>query len=144
MGVQVLAGTRKGLFVLTSQDRRSWELEGPLLPPGRDGEDGRLWLGGTPGVLFRSEPHSRQMPRLCKPGVVLGLLEDRNRALALAVEPRDRSPLWICMGLQESKTQDLTFKATLDVDDDNRALAVVHHLKDEELKALVLREVPKF
>ncbi len=116
MGVQVLAGTRKGLFVLTSEDRRSWELGGPLLPgweimhavsdprdgtiyacsttftygsavhrsadegktwerseqvglpeesglkleklwhltPGREGEGGRLWLGGAPGVLFRS------------------------------------------------------------------------------------------
>jgi hypothetical protein len=117
MGVQVLAGTRKGLFALSSEDRRSWELEGPLLPgweimhavrdprdgtiyacsttftygstvhrsadegktwerseqvglpeesglkleklwhlrPGREDEDGRLWLGGTPGVLFRSD-----------------------------------------------------------------------------------------
>ena len=28
----MLAGTRKGLFVLTSDDaRRDWELEGPLL-----------------------------------------------------------------------------------------------------------------
>jgi len=117
MGVQVLTGTRKGLFLLQSQDRHSWDVEGPLLPgweimhavrdprddtiyaasttftygstvhrstdggktwerseqvglpeesgleleklwhlrPGRDGEDGRLWLGGTPGVLFRSD-----------------------------------------------------------------------------------------
>jgi photosystem II stability/assembly factor-like uncharacterized protein len=117
MGVQVLAGTRKGLFFLRSEDRRTWELEGPELTgweimhavsdprdgaiyaasssfvygdtvhrsadggktweraeqiglpeesglkleklwhvrPGRDGENGRLWLGGTPGVLFRSD-----------------------------------------------------------------------------------------
>jgi photosystem II stability/assembly factor-like uncharacterized protein len=117
MGVQVLAGTRKGLFFLRSEDRRTWELEGPELTgwevmhavsdprdgtiyaasssfvygdtvhrsadggknwerseqiglpeesglkleklwhvrPGREGENGRLWLGGTPGVLFRSD-----------------------------------------------------------------------------------------
>ena len=115
MGVVVLAGTRKGLFLLTSDEgRRDWHVEGPLLPgwetfhaildprdgviyactntyaygpnvhrsadrgqtweraeelglpddgelklektwhiePGRDSE---LWLGGTPGALFRSE-----------------------------------------------------------------------------------------
>jgi hypothetical protein len=32
MAVELLAGTRKGLFVLRSEDRRSWELERPLLP----------------------------------------------------------------------------------------------------------------
>ena len=114
----VLVGTRKGLFVLESdEDRREWRLEGPQLPgwsifhavvdprdgtiyaasnnevfgatvhrshdrgkswarteelglpeesglklektwhvePGRDGEDGRLWLGAAPGVLFRTD-----------------------------------------------------------------------------------------
>jgi photosystem II stability/assembly factor-like uncharacterized protein len=29
---------------------KTWHVE-----PGRDGEDGRLWLGGAPGVLFRSD-----------------------------------------------------------------------------------------
>jgi photosystem II stability/assembly factor-like uncharacterized protein len=111
----ILAGTRKGLFLLTSDDgRRDWQVEGPLVPgweiyhaildprddvlyacsntlaygpnvhrsrdrgqtwehaeqlglpedgelklektwhvePGRDSE---LWLGGAPGVLFRSD-----------------------------------------------------------------------------------------
>src|SRR6266545_1533015 len=95
MGVLLPVGTRKGLFLLRSDDdRRSWEVEGPLLPgwsvfgatvhrsddlgknweraeelglpedgelklnatwhvePGRDSE---LWLGGDPGVLFRSD-----------------------------------------------------------------------------------------
>jgi len=114
----VLVGTRKGLFVLESdEERREWRLEGPQLPgwsifhavvdprddtiyaasnnevfgatvhrshdrgrswarteqlglpeesglklektwhvePGRDGEDGRLWLGAAPGVLFRTD-----------------------------------------------------------------------------------------
>ena len=113
----LLVGTRKGLFVLTSDDeRRDWEVSEPLLKgweifhavpdprdgsvyaatnsfvygatvhrsedrgetwtraeelglreetgltlektwhvrPGREGEDGRVWLGGAPGVLFRS------------------------------------------------------------------------------------------
>ncbi len=31
MGALVLVGTRKGLFLLRSSDRRSWEVEGPLL-----------------------------------------------------------------------------------------------------------------
>jgi len=118
MGVLVLLGTRKGLFLLESDEaRRDWEISGPLLTgwavfhavvdardgaihaatnnevygatvhrstdrgetwtraeelglpedsgltlektwhvePGRPGEDGRLWLGAAPGVLFRTD-----------------------------------------------------------------------------------------
>lgn len=118
MSVLLLAGTRKGLFLLESdEDRRRWTLEGPFLTgwsvyhavldhrdgtihaatnnpvygatvhrsgdrgrtweraeelglpedsglelaatwhvePGREGEDERLWLGGDPGVLFRTD-----------------------------------------------------------------------------------------
>jgi photosystem II stability/assembly factor-like uncharacterized protein len=118
MSVLVLLGTRKGLFMLESDDeRRTWEPHGPLLTgwevfhavldprtgtihaaanspvygatvhrsadrgetwtrteelglpeesgltlekawhvePGREGEDGRLWLGAAPGVLFRTD-----------------------------------------------------------------------------------------
>jgi photosystem II stability/assembly factor-like uncharacterized protein len=114
MGVLLPVGTRKGLFLLRSDDRQSWDVEGPLLPgwavyhaivDQRDGmlhaatnnpvygatvhrsndlgstweraeelglpEDGELklnatwhieagrdselWLGGDPGVLFRSD-----------------------------------------------------------------------------------------
>jgi photosystem II stability/assembly factor-like uncharacterized protein len=117
MTTALLVGTRKGLFVLTSADRESWDVSGPILKgwevfhaiadprdgalyaatnsfvyggtvhrsedrgetwtraeelglpedtgltlektwhvrPGRDAEDGRLWLGGAPGVLFRSD-----------------------------------------------------------------------------------------
>jgi photosystem II stability/assembly factor-like uncharacterized protein len=118
VAVVVPVGTRKGLFLLESDEsRREWRLEGPLLQgwsvfhavvdprdgvlhaatnsevygatvhrsadrgrtweraeelglpeesgltlektwhvePGRDGEDGRLWLGGAPGVLFRTD-----------------------------------------------------------------------------------------
>ena len=118
MSVAVLAGTRKGLFVLTSDDaRRSWSLEGPLLSgweifhaivdprngtlyaatnnfvyggtvhrshdsgrtweraeairlpeesglklartwhvePGHASEPDTVWVGGDPGVLFRSD-----------------------------------------------------------------------------------------
>jgi photosystem II stability/assembly factor-like uncharacterized protein len=115
--VQLLVGTRKGLFTVQSDDRRSWKVSGPQLKgwevfhavadprdgavfaatnsfvygatvhrsedggetwtraeelglpeetdltlektwhvePGRPGEDGRLWLGGAPGVLFKSD-----------------------------------------------------------------------------------------
>jgi photosystem II stability/assembly factor-like uncharacterized protein len=118
VSVIVLVGTRKGLFVLESDEaRESWQLEGPLLTgwsvdhaivderdgifhactnnfvygpavhrsadrgatwaraeqlglpsesgltlertwhlePGRTNEPGRLWLGGAPGALFRSD-----------------------------------------------------------------------------------------
>jgi len=113
----ILAGTRKGLFLLKSDDRRSWSVEDPVLEgwdvfhamqdlrdgslyaaanhgvygatvhrstdggktwtrseglglpedsgltlektwhvePGRDSEPGTLWLGGAPGVLFRTD-----------------------------------------------------------------------------------------
>src|SRR6266542_3974146 len=99
MGVAVLVGTRKGLFVLTSNEaRREWSVEGTLhaatnnwvygatahrsrdlganweraegigLPeengltwekswhvePGHADEPETLFLGGTPGALFRS------------------------------------------------------------------------------------------
>ena len=33
---------------------KTWHIE-----PGRDGEDGRLWLGGAPGVLFRTDDGGR-------------------------------------------------------------------------------------
>jgi hypothetical protein len=122
MGVLVLAGTRKGLFLLKGDDdRRRFELEGPLLPgwdvyhavmdprdgalyacanhfvyggtvhrsndlgltwerseelglpeenglklertwhlePGSRSEPDTLWLGGAPGVLFRSDDGGR-------------------------------------------------------------------------------------
>jgi hypothetical protein len=122
MGVLVLAGTRKGLFLLKGDDdRRRFELEGPLLPgwdvyhavmdsrdgalyacanhfvyggtvhrsndlgqtwerseelglpedsglklertwhlePGSTSEPHTLWLGGAPGVLFRSDDGGR-------------------------------------------------------------------------------------
>lgn len=118
MSVLVLLGTRKGLFLLESDEaRRDWVVEGPFLTgwsvfhavvdprdqtihaatnsdlygatvhrsadrgaswtraeelglpeeselslektwhvePGREGEDGRLWLGAAPGVLFRTD-----------------------------------------------------------------------------------------
>jgi photosystem II stability/assembly factor-like uncharacterized protein len=118
VALAVLAGTRKGLFVLSGDEsRRAWKLEGPMLKgwsvfhavvdprdgallaatnnevygatvhrsddggktwtraeelglpedsglklektwhvePGREGEDGTLWLGAAPGVLFRSD-----------------------------------------------------------------------------------------
>ena len=48
MPVDLLAGTRKGLFVLSSKERRTWELKGPYLPGKevnhaiRNSGDGRL------------------------------------------------------------------------------------------------------
>jgi photosystem II stability/assembly factor-like uncharacterized protein len=136
MGVTILAGTRKGLFVLRGDEsRRAWKLEAPLLPgwevmhavrdprdgtlyactnhmvygpnvhrssdegrtwehadeiglpeesglklektwhvrPGRQGESGRLWLGGTPGALLRSDDGGRSWE------AVGGILEHPTR-----------------------------------------------------------------
>jgi len=119
--VELLVGTRKGLFIVRGdEDRRRWEVDEPTLTgwdvfhavrdrrdgtvyaatnnfvygatvhrstdletweradelglpedgelklektwhvePGRPGEDGRLWLGGAPGVLFRTDDGGR-------------------------------------------------------------------------------------
>jgi photosystem II stability/assembly factor-like uncharacterized protein len=136
MSTLLLAGTRKGLFLLESDDgRREWTLEGPFLTgwsvhhavldprdgtihaatnnafygatvhrssdrgqsweraeelglpedsgltleatwhiePGREGENGRLWLGAAPGVLFRSDDGGATW------AVVDGLLNDPTR-----------------------------------------------------------------
>ena len=136
MGVQILAGTRKGLFLLRADDaRRDWTLDGPMLEgwevfhaaqdprdgtlfaaannfvygatvqrskdggrtwerseglglpeetgltlektwhvePGRDSEPGVLWLGGAPGVLFRTEDSGESWQ------VVQSLLKDPTR-----------------------------------------------------------------
>jgi hypothetical protein len=51
--MDLLVGTRKGLFVLRSQDRRSWDIEGPLLPGWeimhaiRDPRDGTIYAAST-------------------------------------------------------------------------------------------------
>jgi hypothetical protein len=136
MSLVILAGTRKGLFLLRGdEDRRSWKLEGPLLSgwevyhamldprdrtlyaatqsyaygatvhrssdlgetweraeeiglpeesgmklertwhiePGVDGEPDTLWLGGAPGVLFRSDDRGTAWE------VVKGVLEHPTR-----------------------------------------------------------------
>jgi photosystem II stability/assembly factor-like uncharacterized protein len=136
MGVLLLAGTRKGLFLLRGDDeRRGWELDGPHLTgwdvyhavadprdgvlyvcanhavygatvhrssdngltwerpeelglpeegglklertwhvePGRPSEPDTLWLGGAPGVLFRSDDGGRSWE------VNRGLLEHPTR-----------------------------------------------------------------
>src|SRR5919204_921604 len=135
MGAAVLAGTRKGLFVLRSDDRRAWTVEEPVLEgwevyhavqdarggslyaaanhavygatvqrstdggktwarseglglpeesglklektwhvePGRESEPGRLWLGGAPGVLFRTDDSGESWE------VVQSLLEHPTR-----------------------------------------------------------------
>ena len=54
MGVLLLLGTRKGMFLLRSdEDRRDWELEGPLLTGWsvfhamQDPRDGDLYVAGN-------------------------------------------------------------------------------------------------
>jgi photosystem II stability/assembly factor-like uncharacterized protein len=137
MGVLLPVGTRKGLFLVRSDDERArWEVEGPLLPgwsvyhaivdqrdgslyaatnsffygatvhrspdlgktweraeelglpeesdlklaaawhvrPGRASEPGRVWLGGDPGVLFRSDDGGTTWE------VNRGILEHETRA----------------------------------------------------------------
>ena len=136
MGVVILAGTRKGLFLLRSdENRRDWEVEGPLLTgwevfhatrdprdgallactnnwvyganvhrstddgatwerseglglpedsaltlektwhiePGHPSQPETLWLGGAPGVLFRSDDRGESWH------VVRGVLEHPTR-----------------------------------------------------------------
>ncbi len=80
MGVLVLAGTRKGLFLLRSDDeRRSWDLEGPTLtgwevfhatPDLRDGSlyaAANSWAYGA--TVHRSRDLGRTWERLGQPGL---------------------------------------------------------------------------
>src|SRR6266508_3858881 len=75
MAVLLPIGTRKGLFLVRTDDGgKSWESSEELGLP-EDGElklnatwhlepgaDSELWLGGDPGVLFRSDDGGRTVP----------------------------------------------------------------------------------
>ena len=102
MAVAVLAGTRKGLFVLRSDDRREWALEGPLLTGFevyhaiRDPRDGALYActnfyGG--GTVHRSEDGGESWERAEE----LGLPEETGLKLNATwhVEPGAGGELWL-------------------------------------------------
>jgi photosystem II stability/assembly factor-like uncharacterized protein len=106
VSVSILAGTRKGLFRLQSDDRRSWEVEGPLLKGWevfhavRDPRSGTLyaatnnWVYG--GTVHRSTDDGATWER----SEGLGLPEDSGLTLEKTwhVEPgHDSQPgtLWL-------------------------------------------------
>src|ERR671922_1376662 len=88
MGVLLLAGTRKGLFLLHGDEtRESWELEGPLLTGWsvfhalRDARDGSLQVAANSfvygGTFQRSTDHGKTWQR----AEGLGLPEDSGLKL---------------------------------------------------------------
>jgi photosystem II stability/assembly factor-like uncharacterized protein len=97
----VLVGTRKGLFLLRSEDRLEWALEGPLLTGFavyhaiRDPRDGALYActnffeGGT---VHRSDDGGQNWERL-----EVGLPEDSELKLNATwhVEPGGDGDLWL-------------------------------------------------
>jgi photosystem II stability/assembly factor-like uncharacterized protein len=97
----VIVGTRKGLFVLRSEDRREWALEGPLLTGFsiyhaiRDPRDGALYactnfFGG--GAVHRSDDGGETWERF-----EVGLPEDGELKLNATwhVEPGGDGELWL-------------------------------------------------
>jgi photosystem II stability/assembly factor-like uncharacterized protein len=97
----VLVGTRKGLFVLRSADRREWSLDGPMLTGFsiyhaiRDPRDGALYactnfFGG--GAVHRSDDGGATWERF-----EVGLPEDSELKLNATwhVEPGGDGELWL-------------------------------------------------
>lgn len=107
MGVLVLTGTRKGLFLLRGDEgRRKWELEGPLLAGWEiyhaivDARDGVLHACANSDVYGATVQRSTDLGRTWERAESLGLPEDSGLKLERTwhVEPgRDREPetLWL-------------------------------------------------
>src|SRR5919198_3545930 len=105
MGVLVLAGTRKGLFLLRSDDsRRRWELEEPLLPGWevfhavQDSRDGSLYAAANHGVYGATVHRSTDGGKTWERSEGLGLPEDGDLKLEKTwhVEPgRSAGELWL-------------------------------------------------
>jgi photosystem II stability/assembly factor-like uncharacterized protein len=102
VAVAVLVGTKKGLFVLRSEDRREWSLDGPMLlgfevfHAIRDPRDGTLYaatnfFGG--GTVHRSTDGGASWERAEE----LGLPEESGLKLNATwhVEPGENGDLWL-------------------------------------------------
>ena len=88
MGVLLLLGTRKGMFLLRSdEDRRDWELEGPLLTGWsvfhamQDPEDGDLYVAGNNFVYGGTVQRSSDLGKTWDRSESLGLPEETGLKL---------------------------------------------------------------
>ena len=107
MGVLLLVGTRKGLFLLRGDDeRRSFEVEGPLLPGWSinhaivDPRDGSLYACANSWVYGGTVQRSTDMGKTWARSEGLGLPEESGLKLASTwhLEPghaSEPSTLWL-------------------------------------------------
>jgi len=103
MGVLLPVGTRKGLFLLRSDDRQSWEVEGPLLPGWAiyhavvDQRDGTLHAATNNAFYGATVHRSKDLGRTWERAEELGLPEDGELKLNATwhIEPGRDSELWL-------------------------------------------------
>jgi photosystem II stability/assembly factor-like uncharacterized protein len=102
--VLVLAGTRKGLFVLEgAEDRRTWQVEGPLLPGWEvfhaivDPRDGTLYACTNTFAYGANVHRSRDRGKTWEHADELGLPEDGELKLEKTwhIEPGRGEELWL-------------------------------------------------
>src|SRR5258705_245444 len=100
----LLVGTRKGLFLLRSDDdRKDWELEGPLLPGWPvyhaivDPRDGVLYAATNSFIYGGTVHRSRDLGKTWERAEDIGLPEESGLKLNATwhVEPGNDSELWL-------------------------------------------------
>ena len=102
----MLAGTRKGLFFLHSDDRRTWTVEDPVLEGWevfhamQDPRDGSLYAAANHGVYGATVQHSTDNGKTWERSEELGLPEDSGLTLEKTwhVEPgrdSEASRVWL-------------------------------------------------
>jgi hypothetical protein len=104
MSVTLLVGTRKGLFQLHSDDRRSWKLEGPTLEGWDvlhaivDDRDGTLYTAANTYPYGGTVQRSPDMGKTWERAEEIGLPEETELKLARTwhVEPgHDENTIWL-------------------------------------------------
>src|SRR6266702_6940098 len=103
MAVLLPVGTRKGLFLLRSDDRKDWELEGPLLPGWPvyhaivDPRDGVLYAATNSFIYGGTVHRSSDLGRSWERAEEIGLPEDSGLKLNATwhIEPGSDSELWL-------------------------------------------------
>ncbi|MGZ4409724.1 MAG: WD40/YVTN/BNR-like repeat-containing protein, partial [Gaiellaceae bacterium] len=103
MAVLLPVGTRKGLFLLRSDDRKDWELEGPLLPGWPvyhaivDPRDGVLYAATNSYIYGGTVHRSKDLGRTWERAEDIGLPEESGLKLNATwhVEPGNDSELWL-------------------------------------------------